>query len=66
MTRNQDHQTEIADHARIAHSREGMRSPKILPQAPNQPAKPFQSTTDASANTLLSATTDETNAQIDL
>ena len=65
MTRNQNH-TKITDHEGIAHSRQGIRSPKILPQRPDQPAKPFESTTDAFANALLSAKPDETNAQIEL
>ena len=66
MTRNQDHQTEITDHEGIARSRESMRSPEILPAAPDQPAKPFDSTTDASAIAPASAATDQTNAQTDL
>ncbi len=66
MTRYQGHHTEITDHECIARSRQGKRSPRILPPGPDQSVKPFESTTDASPNALLSATTNETNAQIDL
>lgn len=44
MTRNQDPRTEITDHEGIARSRQGMRSPRTLSPAPNQPAKPLQCT----------------------
>ena len=66
MTRNQHHQTEITDHEAIAGSREGVRSPRILPPGPDQPAKPFQSTPDAFAIAPASAAAAQTNAQTDL
>lgn len=65
MTRNQGHQTEIIVHECITRSPERMRAPKIMPPTPDQPAKPFQCTTRASASALLVAKTAKTNAHTD-
>ncbi len=65
MTRNQHH-TKIKDQECIAHSREAMRSAKILPSGPDQPAKPFDGNKDASEWAPVLTATDDTGAHIHL